>query len=146
MGADGVYFASGDGGLQHGRHRPGVLCGLGLIDAFLLRHPDVELFHGEAFLAAGPLQLALELLRELGGEVGRLVARQPLLEGLQGRADRLFGLFVAAKLREVADLGDELVVPDKDSFPDFSMLDENPRLSGKQTGIRLDFGQKFDTI
>ena len=70
-----------------------------MADTFSLRDPVIELAYREGLPTPVPLDVGSDLRRELGGKVGRLVARQPLFERLKGRTDGLLRLIVVVKLR-----------------------------------------------
>ena len=52
---------------------------LAVSSALLLRYSPIELLHREGLAPAVPFDEGSDLLRELGSEVRRLVAGQPLL-------------------------------------------------------------------
>ena len=79
------------------------------VDALLPGHPPVELLHGEGLPAPFPFDEGGDLGRELGGQVRRFVAGQPLPERLERGADGLSRPLVAIHFREVLYLGDELL-------------------------------------
>ncbi len=92
---DIVHLAGGHGLLQDQGYGPGAADGLGFINSFRLGDPPVELGEGEALPPTFAPQRIREVLGKLGGEVVRLVAREPLLEGSEGRFDGALGLFTA---------------------------------------------------
>jgi hypothetical protein len=76
--ANVVELASSHGRLQDCCHGPGMPGGLVLAYALFLRQPVVELVDPEGASVPGALHVGGYLRRELGGQVGWLVARQPL--------------------------------------------------------------------
>ena len=95
--------------MQDQGYGAGVAYGRGLLDALSLGDPPVELREREVRAPALALQRRREVLGELGGEVVRLVAREPLLEGLEGRPDGAFGPIPALQLTDLRYPLDELV-------------------------------------
>ena len=114
--ADVIHLAGGHGLLQDQGHGPGVADSLELLDVLLLGDPPVELGEREALLSAFASQRVREVLGELGGEVLRLVAREPLLQGFEGRFDGAFGLFAAVQLAHLLYPFDELVALQRAPF------------------------------
>src|SRR3712207_2120750 len=82
---------------------------LAISSALLLRHSLIELFYGEGLSPPLPFHVGSDLWRELGGQVRRLIASQPLLECLQRGTDGLLGVLVGVEFGEVSDLGDKLL-------------------------------------
>jgi hypothetical protein len=80
-----VHLAGGHGLLQDQGYGLGVANGLTLLDPLLLREPPVELGEPEALPSAFAPQRVREVFGKLGGEVIRIVAREPLFEGFEGR-------------------------------------------------------------
>src|SRR3712207_4812652 len=82
---------------------------LAISSVLLLRHSLIELLHGEGLSPPLPFHVGSDLWRELGGQVRRLIASQPLLECLERGTDGLLGVLVGVEFGEVSDLGDKLL-------------------------------------
>ena len=124
--ADVFHLTRGDGLLQGRCDHPGVAGGLGLLGAFLLTNPPVELREREVVLAALASQGCGDLLGELIGEVVRLVARDPLSKGLEGGPNSSLGLLVGTNLPKVLYPSENLVT-----------IHMDPSLSSTQVPARI---------
>src|SRR5215207_3021822 len=136
LGAHVVKLASGHGRLQYGGHRPCMLGGLVLAYALFLCNPAVEVVYPEGVLVPGALYVGGYLRRELGGQVGRLVARQALPQRLEGRAGSLLCVLVVAELREFSNLGDKLIALHRQplSFARAQVTRVTHRVNGSASG------------
>src|SRR5215208_2785844 len=89
--------------------RPGVFDGLLALSTLLVRYSLVELLHGEGLSPSGPLDEGSDLWRELGSQVCRLVAGQPLSWRLKRGTNGFLRVLITVKFGEVLDLSDKLL-------------------------------------